>query len=488
MSKGAALKTNTHVVDILGNVIGRDQPIMLMEKAIELTSHLGIDNFSDPDVIFFDPFCKAGEILLACAFSSCWAKAKSENRLLDLDQVQSELYESNRYFALAPDERHHRLSLRTFLGNTNSHNEKYNHIIRDGHYLSEIDGRLDKEKFEKEFSSMLEYIKTTSKKKKIVAVGNPPYQENDGGFGGSAKAIYNYFTETLMDSKDIAEFVLVIPSRWFTTGKGVDIFRKRMIASRTIKAIHHFKYSKTVFPTVDVLGGVCFIHHKQDYDGEVNFVESGTETMVDLSNFDIILDDPKGYDIVAKVRDRWDGDYVSKGAWTVRPFGIRTFYFARNGSLENGHKNAVPCFSKRRKILNANIKDIPKNADKINEWKVAVPSAYAPGSKIGVRRVTLPFDQYFIIPKGYITTETYNIVRSFKKQSEAENFKMYLQTDFARYLLGLRKVTQHVYKEQWSWVPLIDCSKQWTNEDLYKHFKITKEEQIHIQKKIKEWS
>ncbi len=402
MIQAAAFKTSTHVVDILGNVIGRDQPIMLMEKAIELVSLLGEEIFRDDEVVFFDPFCKAGEILLACAFSSCRAKAKSNPHILDVDYIQKELYESNRYFALAPDERHHRLSLRTFLGNTNSHNEKYNHVIRDGHYLSEIDGRLDRDKFEKEFNSMLEYIKATAKKKKIIAVGNPPYQENDGGFGGSAKAVYNLFTEALMDSKDISELVLVIPSRWFTTGKGAKEFRERIVKAKTIKTIHHFQHSKTVFPTVDVQGGVCFFHHKSDYDGQVQFIENGNDSMVDLSNFDIVLDDARGYDLIAKVKKIWNGDYVSKDAWSVRPWGIRTFYFARNEPLSNGHRDALPCFSKRRKILNANINDIHKNKDKIDDWKVAVPKAYAPGT----RRVTLPVSQFFIVPKGHMLGAT----------------------------------------------------------------------------------
>jgi hypothetical protein len=484
MSSGLALKPSTHVVDILGNVIGRDQPIMLMEKAIELVSLLGEENFKSDDVVFFDPFCKAGEILLACALASCWARSKDNTKLLDVDYVQKELYESNRYFALAPDERHHRLSLRTFLGNTNSHNEKYNHIIRDGHYLSEIDGRLDRDKFEREFNSMLEYIKGTSKKKKIIAVGNPPYQENDGGHGGSAKAVYNLFTEALMDSRDISEFVLVIPSRWFTTGKGAKGFRERILKSKTVKTIHHFLNSKSVFPTVDVQGGVCFFHHKSDYNDNVQFVMNGESSTVDLSKFDIILDDPRGYDLIGKVKKHWDGDYVSRDAWTVRPWAIRTFYFERKKPLPDGHKDAVPCFSKRRKIMNADIKDIPKNKDKIDDWKVAVPKGYSLGS----RRVTLPPNQFFIVPKGHITTETYNIVGSFKKKSEAENFRNYLATNFARYFLGLRKVTQDIYKMQWDWIPLVDVSREWTDEQLYKMFKITKEEQDHIARKLEEWS
>lgn len=478
------IKPTAHVVDVLGNVIGRDQPILRMEKALEMVALLGEEVFADENVVFFDPFCKAGELLLACAFHSCWAKSKGKSKFLDVDMVMKEIYQSNRYFGIAPDERHHRLSVRTFLGNEHSHNEKMSHIIRDGHYLSEVDGKLDKEKFEREFNSMIEYINQSSKKKKIIAVGNPPYQENDGGHGGSAKAVYNLFTEAMMDAHEISEFVVVIPSRWFTTGKGTKGFRERIVKAKTIKNIKHFQNSKTVFPTVEVQGGVCFFHHKADYEGDVQFFEGNVVSLVDLSNHDIILDDPRGYDLITKVKQQWSGDYVSEIAWTVRPWAIRTPYFKKNKSLTKDDQNAVPCLSRGRKLHYANIKDIPKNKNKIDDWKVAVPSAYAPGT----RRVTLPEHQIFIVPKGQITTETYNIVGSFNKKSDAENFKKYLSTNFARYFLGLRKVTQHVYKMQWDWVPLVDVSEEWTDEKLYKKFKITKEEQEHIAKKLKEWS
>lgn len=479
---------NTHVVDILGNVKGRDQPIMMLEKACELVSMLDPDIFLDKNTVFFDPFCKAGEILMACALTTGRKTVEKTKKLVAVDVIQKELYESKRYYALAPDERHHRISLRTFLGNTHSHNEKYNHIIRNGNYLSEEDGKLNSEKFKEELKSMIEHIKETSGKKKIVAVGNPPYQENDGGFGGSAKAIYNYFAEALIDNEDISEFVLVIPSRWFSAGKGVEEFRDRMIGSKEIKAIHHFKQSKEVFPTVDVLGGVCFLHYQKGFQGETVYIEKGVETAVNFSQYDIVLDDPFGYPLVDKVLKVWKEKFVGEIAWSRKPFGIATDYFKKKGSLKETDKNAIACYSKRRSIYYANIKDVTKNQDKINDYKVCIPAAYAPGSKLGVRRVALPADQYFVIPKGYITAETYTVISTFKTKQEAENFCEYLKTDFARYMMALRKLTQHIPKDRWNWVPYVDASKTWTDKELYKLFKITPEEQAHIKTKLQEWS
>lgn len=487
MSGAEKIASNTHVVDVLGNVIGRDQPIMVIKKASKLVSCLDTEIFSDENVVFFNPFCKAGEVLLACAQESCLQKLKLNGNLISLEEVQKELYLSNRYYGLAPDERHHRLSLRTFLGNTHSHNSNYSKIIRDGHYLSEKDGTLDEKKFEQEFKDMLDYIKKETGNKRIIAVGNPPYQESDGGFGGSAKAIYNFFVEKLMDCPDISEFIVVIPSRWFAVGKGVDKFRKKVMESTEIKSIHYFRRSKEIFKTVDVLGGVCFIHYKQGFKGQTSFIEDGKSNKVNLNEFDIIPDDPKAYDIIRKVQSKHK-KFVNEVAWSRNPYGISTTFFRDNKESNPKAKNSIKCMTRGRKFKYTTTNNIKKNKDKVNYFKVVVPAAFAPGGpKEGVRRVTLPKKHYFILNKDEITAETYTVIDTFKTRAEAERLVRFLQTDFARYLLGLRKITQHIPKDRWAWVPYMDLSKDWTDESLFKYFNLTKDEIANIKLKVNEW-
>lgn len=478
--------TKAHVVDILGNVIGRDQQIMTIMKACNLVSLLNKEDFLDADVVFFDPFCKAGELILASAFYSCWYKGIENKCSYEMDLVRKELYESNRYFGLAPDERHYRLSLRTFLGNTYSHNEKYSQMIRDGHYLSEVDGRLNVDKFNMEFNSMIEYIKNVSNAKKIIAVGNPPYQESDGGFGKSAKSIYDLFVQALIDSKVIQEFVVVIPARWFGGGKGLDTFRSQMMSSRKIKNLVYFEKSSDVFPTVDINGGVCFLHYDKNHDGLTTFSDRNCKEYLNLNEFDIITDDPKGYNIVRKILDLWDKKFIGDVAWSRKPFGIATNYFDTVKTLDSKCKSSIPCFSRNRVIKYIDDREVNKNRDHINYWKVGVAKS-AGGSK-GKRRSTVPVSQIFLIPKGIVTTETYNVIDSFQTKAEAENLILYLQTDFARYLLGLRKITQDIPKDRWNWVPYVNINRKWTDEDLYKLFHLSGEEIQHIKNKLEEWS
>jgi len=490
MSATQAYNTHTHVVDILGNVKGRDQPIMLMSKAIELVTTLDEAVFLDDDDVFFDPFCKAGEILLACAFSRCKAKYQHITTAFDSDafkhEVQKELYHSNRYFALAPDERHHRLSLRTFLGNENSHKQQFSHIIRNGNYVSEIDGKLNRDKFEQEFLSMLEHIKSTSGKKKIIAVGNPPYQESDGGFGKSAKAIYDVFTEQLVENQDISEFVLVIPARWFSGGKGLDGFRERMMNSTKIKNLHYFQNSSHVFPTVDINGGICFLHYHKEHNEKTKFTDGNYVESVNLNEYDIIPDDPLAFALIRKIQSKWKGKFVGDVAWSSKPFGLRTNHFDKNKDLGEDNPNGIPCLSRGKLIKYAARDKITKNIDKIDLWKVSA-AAVGGGSK-GKRRSTIPVNQIFIVDKGCITTETYNVIDVFDIKTDAENLVTYLKTDFTRYLLGLRKITQHIPRDRWNWVPYMDVNRKWTDQDLFDYFNITPEEQQHIKNKVKEWS
>lgn len=478
----AEKKAIAHVVDVLGNVIGRDQPIMRLEKAHDMISLFDSILFKSNEYVFFDPFCKAGEILFSTAFRACKEIGNSEKRLMNVDEVFNEVFKSNKYFALAPDERHHRLSLRTFLGNTHSHNDEFNKIIKNGNYVSEIDGTLNQELFRQEINSMIEFIKKSSGDKKIIAVGNPPYQEEDGGAQKSAKPIYHWFVEQLIETPEISEILLVIPARWFAGGKGLDKFRQSMIDSGNIKKIKHFEKSGDVFPTVDIDGGICYLNWDRSHNGNPLFITDRDEKVIDLSLYDIIPDDPGAHDILETIRDKWDGLYISEMAWARKPFGLATNYFTQNSSAKSG----IKCLGRNKTVSFIRKSDIPQKSEYINHWKVCIPGAY--GGKKGQRRKTLPAKAIFLVEPGTIVTETYMVIDVFSNKKEAENLISLLSTDFSRYLLGLRKITQHIPRERWAFVPYLDANEAWDDEKINKFFGFSAEQVKHIQRKVKEWA
>ncbi|EOW2612889.1 Eco57I restriction-modification methylase domain-containing protein [Enterococcus hirae] len=103
-----------------------------------------------------------------------------------------------------------------------------------------------------------------------AVVGNPPYQENDGGSGSSATPVYNKFIQ-LSDRLSNKYISLITPSKWFAGGKGLDQFRDYMLNNDSIKVMVDYDNAKELFPNTSIAGGVNYFIIDKDYHGKVQF-------------------------------------------------------------------------------------------------------------------------------------------------------------------------------------------------------------------------
>lgn len=84
-----------------------------------------------------------------------------------------------------------------------------------------------------------------------------------------------------------------------------------------------------------------------------------------------------------------------------------------------------------------------------------------------------------------ICTPTYIIVDTFDDYDKANNMVAYLKTRFVRFLLAQICISQHINRDTFSFVPLQDFSKPWTDEELYVKYNLTNEEVGFIESMIK---
>ena len=65
---------------------------------------------------------------------------------------------------------------------------------------------------------------------------------------------------------------MIIPSRWFTSGMGLDEFRNEMLKDKRLHVLHDYIDASECFPGVEIKGGVCFFLWDRDYVGQCEII------------------------------------------------------------------------------------------------------------------------------------------------------------------------------------------------------------------------
>lgn len=235
-----------------------------------------------------------------------------------------------------------------------------------------------------------------------VIIGNPPYQLNDGGNGKSAKPIYQLFVERA--KKLNPHFLsMIIPSRWFSGGKGLDDFRKSMLLDRRMRKLVDYENFKDVFPGVDLAGGACYFLWDRDYNGMcevVNYNKDNPSSMFRyLDENDTFIRQNMAVEIVKKVQSH-STKYLDGRVSSRKPFGLPTNY--------PPHDHGTPCwFIQKIGLKFASASDVEDPHGYLNKWKLLVPKAPIAGQTDFTKPVGFYYDGNTRIAKpGECCTES----------------------------------------------------------------------------------
>jgi site-specific DNA-methyltransferase (adenine-specific) len=314
-----------------------------------------------------------------------------------------------------------------------------------------------------------------------VIIGNPPYQMKGGAGGSSDSSIYHLFIEQA--KKLQPRFLsMVVPSRWLAGGRGLDEFRREMLDSGNLRILCDYPSARDVFPSVDIMGGVCYFLLSPDHNGPCNVSVDRdgekTQSIRMLDEFDVFVRDLEAVEILRKVIARGEKSVVSI-LTADTPFGIATNYEDYRAEPKEGDIELHLVKSGKRTTGYIARDAIHKNAALIDKWKVLAPKAHG-ATKIPLTVLGKPW----LCQPPSAATQTF-LAFIFDSKSEALSFETYYRTKFFRFLVSTRKITQDALRQTYSWVPIQKWDRQWTDEALYAMYSLTGEQIDHIESIIR---
>lgn len=321
-----------------------------------------------------------------------------------------------------------------------------------------------------------------------VIIGNPPYQMTGGGGGTNDSSIYHLFVEQAMRLEP--HFLsMVIPSRWMAGGRGMDEFRKTMLGDRHLRTLVDYPNSAQVFPGVDLKSGVCYFLWDREHEGDCEVTLIRDEDVVGptkrkLDEYDVFIRDERAAVILKKVLKKEEPSFENLLTGDT-PFGLATNFKAfRAGEPGEGEVKVYASSNAGRRTGAMNRSLLAKNTHLIDVWKVLAPQS-GPGNSGGHVLPDMVLGRPSIAEPNSVCTQTWIVAGPLKSKKQAEIVARYLQTSFVRFLVSLRKISQHAMKGVYRWVPQQNWSQDWTDEALYRKYGITEDEIKFINKMIR---
>lgn len=338
-------------------------------------------------------------------------------------------------------------------------------------------------------------------------VGNPPYQVKQSSDDTSANsamagAIYPLFVDLAINLSP--QYVsLITPSRWMTkSGRGVsDSWVDEKINCNHYICIHDFILAADCFDNVEIKGGVNYFLYSKNYDGECEYTMHQNGIAISQHNYlnsyglGIVVRDTMAMNILNKIV-AVEGQYYHENNFSSLVGPNTLFCDCAKGILNTSWEGYVTSKDEKHNIkyyLNKNRvecgyawiskSDMIKSFDVVDYNKVYIPEAGGSGTDSNVLGVP------FYGEPGSICSQTYICIGFDQTQhkltkDECYNIISYIKTKFFRYLVSIKKKTQHAFAQVYQFVPVQDFSKSWTDEELYNKYELDLFEREYIESHI----
>ena len=315
-----------------------------------------------------------------------------------------------------------------------------------------------------------------------VIIGNPPYQLASDG-GTRDVPIYQHFVEQAKKLQP-RYLSMIIPSRWMASGLGLSEFRQTMLSDRHISELVDYPAANDVFPGVEVKAGVCYFLWDSSHNGPCNVTtHRGGENIGpiqrNLGEYDVFVRDSRAISILHKVLRHKEA--------SINTILARDKEFGWTSNFDGFHDKERPgdvplnyIRKMKRGVGYISRKEITKSAHLIDTWKVLVPQAFNGGDGV----------PHQILGKPLIASSPSVCTQSFlffyvDSQEAAKSIQSFYTTRFFRFLVSIRKITQHATHSTYSWVPIQKWNQNWTDEALFSKYGITRKEQAYIESQVR---